>query len=336
MSTVVNRQWLLASRPEGMVEPSNFEWHEAPVPEPADGQLLVRNLAVSLDPAMRGWMSDMPSYLPPVGIGEVMRSGAVARVAESRDESFSEGDLVTGVFGWQDYAVVGGDAVQRVPADVTPEQALGVLGMTSLTAWAGLTLIGQPEAGETVVVSAAAGATGSIVGQIAKQRGCRAIGIAGGPEKCSWLVEEAGFDAAVDYKSEHVARRLGELAPDGIDVYFDNVGGAILEAALANIAMHGRVVICGAIASYNAEEPPPGPRNYMQLLVKRARMEGFLVFDHADRAGEALRELSGWLSEGKLRYREDVRDGLESAPASLVDLFTGANEGKLMVRVASA
>jgi NADPH-dependent curcumin reductase CurA len=333
----MNRQWLLASRPQGMVSPENFEWHEAEVPEPGEGEALVRNLYLSLDPAMRGWMSDAPSYVPPVGIGEVMRGGCVARVEKSDDPQLAEGALVGGMFGWQDYALVRpGDPLRPspIPDGIEPAIALGALGMTALTAYWGLREIGRPQAGETVVVSAAAGATGSVVGQIAKLRGCRVIGIAGGPEKCAWLTDELGFDGAIDYRAEKVSARLRELCPKGIDVYWDNVGGAILEAALANLAMHARIVICGAISQYNAEMPPGGPRNYMNLLVKRSRMEGFLVFDYAARNAEAMAELVPWVRERKIRHREDVRDGLEQAPAALVDLFEGRNTGKLMVRIA--
>ena len=332
----MNRQWLLASRPQGMVSPENFAWREAEVPVPAEGEALVRNLYLSLDPAMRGWMNDAPSYVPPVGIGEVMRGGCVGRVEKSNDPALEEGALVAGMFGWQDYALVRpGDArLSRIPDGVEPTLALSALGMTALTAYWGLKEIGRPQPGETVVVSAAAGATGSVAGQIAKIRGCRVIGIAGGAEKCAWIVDELGFDAAIDYRAERVSRRLRELCPDGIDVYWDNVGGEILEAALANLAMHARVVICGAISQYNAEAPPGGPRNYMNLLVKRSRMEGFLVFDYAARNGEAMAELVPWVREGKIRHREDVREGLENAPAVFLDLFEGKNAGKLMVKIA--
>jgi NADPH-dependent curcumin reductase CurA len=319
-----------------MVSPENFEWHETEVPEPGAGEARVRNLYLSLDPAMRGWMSDAPSYLPPVAIGEVMRGGCVGRVEKSSDPELPEGAMVAGIFGWQDYAIARSDGPNRpsrIPDGVPPTLALGALGMTALTAYWGLAEIGKPQAGETVVVSAAAGATGSVVGQIAKIRGCRVVGIAGGAEKCAWIVDELGFDAAIDYHSEKVAARLREHCPDGIDVYWDNVGGEILEAALANLAMHARVVICGAISQYNATTFN-GPRNYMNLLVKRSRMEGFLVFDYAKRNGEALAELVPWVMDGRLRHREDVREGLEIAPAALVDLFEGKNSGKLLVHIA--
>ena len=330
---MINTQWVLASRPVGMVKASNFERREVSVPEPAEGEFLVHNLYLSLDPAMRGWISDARSYMPPVAIGEVMRGGCAAEVLDSRHPAFAPGELVFGMFGWQDYALSDGTGVLRVPENVGPTLALGALGWTSLTAYFGLTEIGKPAPGETVVVSGAAGATGSVVGQLAGLRGARVIGIAGGPQKCDWVTRELGFDAAIDYRSEDVRARLKELCPDGIDVYWDNVGGEILEAALGRLAVHARVVYCGAISSYNASSPPFGPRNYMQLLIRRARVEGFLVFDYIDRIDEALAELVPLVQSGKLRYREDIREGLDSAPAALGDLFTGANDGKLIVRV---
>jgi NADPH-dependent curcumin reductase CurA len=332
-----NNQWVLASRPEGMVSPANFERRESDVPAPGDGQLLVRNLELSLDPAMRGWISDAPSYIPPVQIGEVMRGGCVAEVVESRHPGFSEGDLVFGMFGWQEYAVVdasGSGPVSKVPAGVSPTDALSALGWTSLTAYFGLEDVAKPQAGETVVVSGAAGATGSVVGQLAKLKGCRVIGIAGGPEKCAWLTDELGFDGAIDYRSEDVSRRLKELCPEGINVFWDNVGGEILEAALNRLALHARVVFCGAISGYNNTAPPPGPRNYVNILVRRARVEGFLVFDYLDQMPKALAALAPLVQGGQLRTREDVREGLDSAPAALVDLFTGGNTGKLIVHIA--
>jgi NADPH-dependent curcumin reductase CurA len=336
VSDRVNRQWLLKSRPTGMVEPSNFELHEAELPEPADGEFLVRNLYLSLDPAMRVWMVQAPSYIPPVGIGEVMRGACVGRVIESRHPDYDPGELVLGVFGWQDYAVSdGGGAVPvtKVPDGVPPTMPLGVLGITSLTAYFGLKEIAKPRPGDTVTVSGAAGATGSVVGQLAKIWGCSVVGIAGGPEKCGWLTGELGFDAAIDYKSEKVSARLRELCPGGVDVFWDNVGGEVLEAALANLAMGARIVLCGAISNYNAPEPT-GPRNYMNLLVRRARMEGFVVFDYLSRTDEAMAELVPMVMDGKIRHREDVREGLEAAPSALVDLYSGNNRGKLLVKIA--
>jgi NADPH-dependent curcumin reductase CurA len=333
----VNRQWLLVSRPQGMVDSSNFEWRESPLEAPSDGQFLVRNIYLSLDPAMRGWMANFRSYVPPVEIGEVMRGHCTARVLESRHPDYTVGELVVGAFGWQDYALSDGNGlmpVAKVPEGVPLTLPLGTLGITSLTAYFGLRDVGQLKAGETVVVSGAAGATGSVAGQIAKIRDCRVIGIAGGPEKCEWLTRELGFDAAIDYKAGKVSARLRELCPEGMDVFWDNVGGEILEAALSNLAIGARIVICGAISAYNATEPPPGPRNYMNLLARRARMEGFVVFDYLARTDEAMAELVPWVMEGKIRYREDVRDGLENAPEALLDLFNGANTGKLIVKIA--
>jgi NADPH-dependent curcumin reductase CurA len=338
MSELRNTQWVLASRPEGMVSPSNFERREESVGRPAEGQLLVHNLYLSLDPAMRGWISDAPSYIPPVQIGEVMRGGCVAEVVESRHDAFGAGDLVFGMFGWQEYAVADVDGpapVSKLPDGVSPVDALSALGWTSVTAYFGLRDVGKPQAGETVVVSGAAGATGSVVGQLATLQGCRVIGIAGGPEKCTWLTEELGFDGAIDYRSEDVSRRLKELCPDGIDVFWDNVGGEILEAALNRLALHGRVVFCGRISAYNDPNPAQGPRNYVNILIRRARVEGFLVFDYVDQMPQALAELAPLVQSGKLRTREDIREGLDNAPSALVDLFTGGNTGKLIVHVAN-
>jgi NADPH-dependent curcumin reductase CurA len=336
MSDDVNRQWLLAARPQGIVEPSNFELRESPRPDVSEGEFLVRNLYLSLDPAMRTWMTDAPSYVPPVAIGEVMRGACVGRVVESRHPGYEPGELVVGVFGWQDFATSAGDGVlpvTKVPEGVPPTWPLGVLGITSLTAYFGLKEIARPKSGETVVVSGAAGATGSVAGQIAKIWGCRTVGIAGGKAKCEWLTGELGFDAAIDYKADKVGKRLRELCPDGLDVFWDNIGGEILEAGLSNLAMGARVVLCGAISNYNAEAPR-GPRNYMNLLVRRARMEGFVVFDYLSRSDEAMGDLVPWVVEGKIHYREDIRDGLESAPAALRSLFDGSNSGKLLVKIA--
>jgi NADPH-dependent curcumin reductase CurA len=338
MAESVNRQWVLKERPTGMVEPTNFELREDEVPAPADGQFLVRNLYLSLDPAMRTWMTAMRSYIPPVELGDVMRGACVAQVVESKRDGYEPGELVVGLFGWQDFALSEGNGalpVTKVPDGVPPTMPLGVLGITSLTAYFGLKEIGQAKAGETVVVSGAAGATGSVAGQLASQWGCRVIGIAGGPEKCAWLTDELGFDAAIDYKGADVSKRLRELCPKGLDVFFDNVGGEILEAALANLAWHARVVLCGAISNYNADVPH-GPRNYMNLLVRRSRMEGFVVFDYFPRTDEAMAELVPMVMNGTLRHREDIRDGLETAPQALVDLYTGANKGKLLVKIADA
>jgi NADPH-dependent curcumin reductase CurA len=326
-----NRQWLLAARPQGMVKESDFRWNEAPVPEPADGEVLVRVRYVSFDPAMRGWMEDRPSYLPPVAIGEPMRAGAIGEVVTSRAPGFAPGELVQGTFGWQDYALArpaGPIPLTKIPAGVPPTWPLGVLGITGLTAYFGMLDLGKPQAGETVVVSGAAGATGSIAGQLAKIAGARVIGIAGGAEKCAWHTKEAHFDAAIDYKGESVPARLGELCPKGIDVYFDNVGGEILDAVLARIALRARVVLCGGISSYNAASPPPGPRNYMNLVIQRGRMEGFIVLDYLPRFGEGVAALAKELQAGRIAHQEDVQHGLENAPRTFLRLFRGENRGK--------
>jgi NADPH-dependent curcumin reductase CurA len=332
----VNRQWLLARRPKGMPKESDFEWREAPKPRPGDGEALVRVLYLSFDPTQRGWMEDRPSYMPPVAIGEPMRATGIGQVVESRSPDWKVGDFAQGLFGWQDYAVLrpgsplGGT---KLPPGVPLTWPLGVLGITGLTAYFGMLDLGQPKAGQTVVVSGAAGATGSVAGQIAKMVGCRVVGIAGGPEKCRWLTEKAGFDAAIDYKSEKVAARLRELCPRGIDVYFDNVGGEILDAALENLALRARVVLCGGISAYNETTPPPGPRNLMALVIQRARMEGFIVIDYLPRFAEGSAKLAEWVAAGKIVHAEDVQQGLENAPKTLLRLFTGKNLGKQILKV---
>jgi hypothetical protein len=333
----VNRSWRLAARPQGMIKDSDFTWREDPMPEQlGEGEILVRTLYLSVDPTQRGWM-EMDTYLPAVGIGEVMRAGGLGRVVRSNTPAFSPGDLVSGMVGWQDYAVMGSKgfvAPFKLPPGVPPTMALSALGLTGLTAYFGLLEIGKPKETETVVISGAAGATGMVVGQIAKLKGCRAVGIAGGPDKCSFLTQELGFDAAIDYKSEDVAARLRELCPKGIDVYFDNVGGGILEAALGNLAMRGRVVLCGAISEYNDMRNTRGPRNYLSLLIQRGRMEGFIVTDFAAKFGDAVRDIAAWAAQGRIKDRVDVVEGLENAPAALRRLFTGANMGKQIVKVA--
>ena len=328
----VNRQWRLAKRPVGMVAESDFELVEGEIPEPADGQLRVRNRLLSLEPAMRGWIEDAPNHLPPVAIGAVMRGMAVAEVESSRHEGYAPGDLVLGMTGWQEWAI--GDAgLRKLPRGTDPALALSALGMTGITAYFGLLEVGAAKAGDVVVVSGAAGATGSVAGQIAKRKGCRVIGIAGGPEKCAWLTGEAHFDAAIDYKSEDVGERLSALCPDGIDVFFDNVGGPILDAVLARIARGARIVICGSIMRYGQEEPPPGPRHYFNLTAQRARMEGFVVLDFLPRAEEAMAELMAWVADGSIAWRADVQKGFENAPATLRRLYTGANFGKQLLEL---
>lgn len=329
-----NLQIRLAARPVGLPKASDFEFMSGPVAEPGEGEVLVRNVYLSLDPAMRGWMNERRSYVPPVKLGEVMRGLTAGEVVASKHPDFAPGETVQGVLGWQQYAVARGKDLTRIPRWVPLTHALGPLGMTGMTAYFGLLDVGRPQEGETVLVSAAAGAVGSLTGQIAKIHGCRAVGIAGTDEKCRWIVEELGFDAAINYRTGpdlHAA--IKEACPQGVDVYFDNVGGTILDTALRSINRKARVVICGAISQYNATEPAPGPANYLALLVQRARMEGFLVFDYQDRYPEAQAQVSRWIAEGKIRHREEVVDGLENAPAALLRLFDGSNTGKLLVRM---
>jgi NADPH-dependent curcumin reductase CurA len=335
MSTLVNHQFKLAKRPVGMVQRSDFEYAQAPVAEPGEGEVLVKILYISLDPAMRGWMNEGKSYVPPVGIGEVMRAGAVGRVITSRDPNIAVGDHVVGVLGVQEYAVAKAKGLTKVDPKLVPLPVyLGTLGMPGMTAYFGLLEIGQPKAGETVVVSGAAGAVGQVVGQIAKIKGCRVVGIAGGADKCAYL-RSIGFDAAIDYKHEDVKAALKQHCPKGVDVYFDNVGGEILDIVLTQLAMHARIVICGAISQYN-ESKMKGPSNYMSLLVNRAMMKGMVVFDYASRYGEAAREMAGWMATGQLKTREDVVEGLETFPETLLKLFKGENTGKLVLKVADA
>ena len=332
----INHQVRLAARPVGLPKPSDWQHTEEPVGEPGEGEVLVRVQLISLDPAMRGWMNDARSYIPPVGIGEVMRALVAGEVLASNHPEVAVGDRVTGPLGVQEYAVVHGNVVTKVDTSLAPLPVyLSTLGMTGMTAYFGLLDIGKPQPGETVVVSGAAGAVGGVAGQIAKLHGCRAVGIAGGEEKCAHVIEQLGFDAAVDYKTQDVARGLHEHCPQGIDVYFDNVGGEILDAALAQLARHARVIICGAISQYNAMGAMRGPSNYMSLLVNHASMTGFVVFDYADRHAEGLREMAGWFAEGKLTSCEDIAEGgIERFPETLLRLFEGKNTGKLMLRVA--
>jgi len=332
----VNHQVRLAARPVGLPKPSDWSYAEEPVPEPGESEVLVEILYVSLDPAMRGWMNEGRSYIAPVSIGDVMRALAAGRVVASNHADLAVGDHVTGLLGVQEYAVAGGHAVMKVDPGLAPLPVyLGTLGMPGMTAYFGLLDIGRPAEGETVVVSGAAGAVGGVAGQIAKLKGCRVVGIAGGAEKCRYVVEDLGFDAAIDYKSQDVAAGLHEHCPKGIDVYFDNVGGEILDAALARLARYARVVICGAISQYNATGAMRGPSNYMSLLVNHASMTGFVVSDYGDRYAEGAREMAGWLSAGKLKTREDIADGgIERFPETLLRLFEGKNTGKLVLKVA--
>ncbi len=336
MTSGTNRQWLLANRPEGLVGEHNFQWRETSIPTPGEGEVLVRNLWLSFDPTQRGWMSH-DTYTPAIPIGSVMRAGAIGQVVESRHPGFIVGDLVQGVFGWEDYSVTDGRGFRpmtKVPPGVPPNLALGVLGLTGLTAYFGVVDLGQPRKGETFLVSGAAGAVGSVAGQIAKIHGLRVIGTAGGKEKCDWLVREAGFDGAIDYRSENVGMRLSTLCPEGIDIFFDNVGGVVLDEALARLRRNGRIVLCGAISRYQDKVPSPGPVNYTALIGRHGRMTGFLIMDYAERIPEAYGALAGWLRSGLLKSKEDVAVGLENAPKTLARLFTGANFGKQLLKIA--
>ena len=332
--TEMNHQVRLASRPAGLPTRDQWRFTEEPVPPPGEGEFVVRIAYLSLDPAMRGWMNEGKSYIAPVALGDVMRAGAVGRVVASRHPKFREGDAVSGLFGVQEYAKSDGKGAHVVDPKLAPlPRYLGVLGMTGLTAYFGLFDVGKPQPGETVVVSAAAGAVGSVVGQLAKAHGCRVVGIAGGADKCAWL-RTLGFDAAIDYKAEDVKAALKAHCPKGIDVYFDNVGGEILEAALGRLALHARVVVCGAISQYNSEGGPKGPANYLSLLVNRASMTGMVVFDYAARYGEGARHLAALLQQGKLQAREDVvKGGVAAFPEALLRLFRGENTGKLVLEV---
>jgi NADPH-dependent curcumin reductase CurA len=331
-----NRRLVLAERPTGMIDESTIRIDEADVPQPGPGEALARVRFLSIDPTIRTWMDDAPGYVPPIGIDEVVRSGGIAEVVQSNCDRYSPGDLLFGMTGWQDFVIAdeGGRAMQPLPPGVPPQVALGLFGITGMTAYFGLLDVGRLNEGDVVVVSGAAGATGSTVGQIAKIKGAgTVVGIAGGPEKCRWIVGELGFSAAIDYKNENVAARLRELAPSGIDLYFDNVGGEILDACLGQLAMRGRVVLCGAIATYNDRGSISGPANYRSLIIRRGRMEGFIIIDYLGRFPEAQMEMAGWLASGQIKSAAHIVDGLERAPEALNLLFTGGNTGKVIVQV---
>jgi NADPH-dependent curcumin reductase CurA len=333
----MNRQLRLACRPTGMVDAETFELVEEPSAELVDGEARVRIAYLSIDPTNRVWIREEPSYLPPVAIGEVMRSGAVGTVVESRTGAFPVGATVTGLLGWQEEAVVGPDTLaQIVPEGVPPTAALNVLGTSGMTAYFGMIDVAEAKAGETVVVSGAAGSVGSLAGQIAKILGCRAVGLAGTDEKCAWVTDDLGFDACINYKTENVRERLAELCPHGIDVYFDNVGGEILDVTLTQLALNARVALCGTISTYNSLDLPSPIHWYSNLIAKRARMEGFLVLDYLDRFAEGASRLLEWVGEGRLQAREHIVEGLERAPHALNMLFTGDNTGKLLVKVGAA
>lgn len=335
MSTTY-RRIVLANRPEGMPDAATFRVEEMPIPEPRDGEILVRSIYLSIDPYMRGRLRDVASYAEPVKLGGVMVGGVAGQVTASRNPKLPEGTFVNGMFGWQEYAISDGKGVRKLDPKVAPvSTSLGVLGMPGATAYFGLLDVGKVKAGETVVVSAAAGAVGGLVGQIAKIHGCRAVGIAGGKAKCDYIVNELGYDAAIDYKAERDLRgAIQRACPQGVDMYFDNVGGPVSDAVIVNLNTFGRVPICGQISQYNNEKPELGPRLYWVLLTKRARMEGFIVSDFAARWGEALGKMAEWLQQGKLRYKEDVVRGLENAPAALQAVLEGKNFGKQIVQLA--
>ncbi|MBP6223784.1 MAG: NADP-dependent oxidoreductase [Rhizobacter sp.] len=340
-SQTVNRRIVLASRPAASVGPEHFRLEEQPVPVPAAGQVLLRTLCLSLDPYMRGRMSDAPSYAPSVQLGEVMTGGAVSRVQASQHPDFRPGDLVMGYTGWQDYALSDGSGLTRLDADMPhPSLALGVLGMPGFTAFMGLLDVGQPRPGETVVVAAASGAVGSVVGQIARLKGCRVVGIAGGADKCRFVVDELGFDACLDRRSDDLPAQLAAACPKGIDVYFENVGGAVFDAVLPLLNTHARVPVCGLMSLYGGAPSAAAvdrlPALTRALLVKRIRMQGFIIFDYEGRQNEFLGPMRAWLAEGKVKFREDVVDGLENAPQAFMGLLKGENFGKLVVKVADA
>jgi len=340
LSDLKNQQIRLASRPVGLPTRDNWSVTTDPVGEPAAGGVLVKTLYLSLDPAMRGWMNDVKSYIPPVGIGEVMRAGGIGEVVASKNPAFAVGDHVSAGLGVQEYCLIPEAGLKRsaiFKIDTragSPTQWLNVLGMPGMTGYFGLMDVGMPKPGETVVVSGAAGAVGQTVGQLAKIKGCRAVGIAGGQAKCDWVVNELGFDACIDYKTGNVRDGLKAHCPDGVDVYFDNVGGEILDHVLARINRKARIIICGAISQYNNTAPVQGPKNYLSLLVNRARMEGIVVFDYADRYPVAIAELAGYLKDGRMKSKEDVVFGLETFPQALLKLFNGENFGKLVLQVA--
>jgi NADPH-dependent curcumin reductase CurA len=340
ITSLTNHQIRLASRPVGLPTRDNWSFTEEPVAEPGPGGVLVRNLSLSLDPAMRGWMNDAKSYIPPVELGAVMRAGGVGKVIASQNPTYKVGDYVNAALNVQDYCLIPQEDIKRsgifkIDQRIGLTNWLNVLGLPGMTGYFGLLDVGLPKAGETVVVSGAAGAVGQTVGQIAKIRGCRVVGIAGGKAKCDWVVNELGFDACIDYKGGDLRSELKAQCPKGIDVYFDNVGGDILDLVLTRINRKARIIICGAISQYNNTTPVKGPANYLSLLVNRARMEGIVVFDYADRYHLAVAEMAGYLKDGKMKSKEDIVKGLENFPEALLKLFNGENFGKLVLEVAA-
>ncbi|MFZ6002307.1 MAG: NADP-dependent oxidoreductase [Actinomycetota bacterium] len=337
MADDMNHRVLLAQRPDGLVREEDFTHDTQPIPQPGAGEVLVRTEWLGIDATVRTWLSKAEGYIEPVEIGDVVRGSGIGRVVTSKSDKISEGALVATLTGWQEYAVVGDDPMLTTPlAEGTdPQAALGVFGANGLTAYVGLTEIGRIKEGQTVVVSAAAGATGSIAVQIAKILGCRVIGVAGTAEKCAWLVDELGIDGAINHRTDDLPSRLRELCPKRIDVFFDNTGGPILDAVLGRLADRARVVLCGAISSYNDHHKPPGPPNYLNLISRRARMEGFISWDYWGRWAEITDVLAGWVADGRLKHRSHVFEGLDSAPQALNAMFTGENIGKIVIRVAT-
>lgn len=333
-----NRRFALAERPDGLIDENTFIRESGPVPEIGDGEALVRVKWISVDPTNRTWIGEEPTYLPPVGIGETMRALGLGEVVASNHERYPVGALVNGLTGWQDYLVASDEnplmVVPEGAASAPPASLLGILGMTGCTAYFGMLEIGEPKEGETVVVSAAAGAVGSVAGQLAKLKGARVVGIAGGPEKCAWIVDELGFDAAVDYKADDWREQLKRATPDGVDVNFENVGGVIMEAVLGRLNLHARVALCGLISGYNDDAPPVDPRVFGRMLVNRVKLQGFIILDYYPRFGEAIRQLSEWVGEGKLRSESTVVEGFDQLPDALNMLFKGENKGKLVVKIA--
>ena len=336
MNQPINHQILLAARPQGLPKPGDWQHAEEPVGEPSHGEVLVRNTYMSVDPAMRGWMNDRPSYVPPLKLGDVMRALTVGEVVESKNPNFTAGDLVAGIGGVQEYAISDGGDLMKADRDLGPDPLwLNTLGIAGLTAYCGLMEVGQPKAGETVLVSGAAGSVGAHVGQIARIQDCRVVGVAGGPEKCHYLTDELGFDAAIDYKDEALHEGLKRACPDGIDVFFDNVGGEMLDATLAHMREFGRLVLCGAISQYNATGPLDALRNIIFAVPRRLRIQGFIYFDYRDKWPAMLKDMAAWRAAGRLTCREDiVEGGIEKFPETLLRLFSGDNLGKLMIKLA--
>jgi len=330
----MNRQYLLNAHPVGDLKHNDFKLVESDMPVAGEGQILIKTLYLALEPAMKGWMENRSDYVAPMHIGDVMRGNGAGRVIESHNEKFPEGSLVSGGFGWQEYLVSDGEGLQILPEGMDIPAAMSILGITGLTAYFGMLDVGEPKEGNTVLVSGAAGATGSVAGQIAKLNGCRVVGIAGNAEKCDWLIAELGFDAAINYREQDVAEQVRELCPEGIDIFYDNVGGEILDIALNNLAQNARVVLCGGISRYNATGEIPGPKNYFNLVFRRARMEGFIVLDYLPRFGEALKYLGENLASGNIKSRETIMEGFEHMPDALMSLFSGDNIGKQLVHVA--